>query len=56
MAIPSVDDGGGPVVEPGASGRIISTGLLFPGMPFIRYDTGDKAQLVARRMRQMAIV
>jgi len=41
-----VDDSGALVVTPGASGRIVSTGLLFPGMPFIRYDTGDSAQLV----------
>jgi len=41
-----VDDSGAPLVTPGASGRIVSTGLLFPGMPFIRYDTGDSAQLV----------
>jgi phenylacetate-CoA ligase len=41
-----VDDSGAAVVAPGACGRIVSTGLLFPGMPFIRYDTGDSAQLV----------
>lgn len=38
---------GAPIVTAGAVGRIISTGLLFPGMPFIRYDTNDYAQLVA---------
>lgn len=41
-----VDESGAPLVTPGASGRIVSTGLLFPGMPFVRYDTGDVAQLV----------
>jgi phenylacetate-CoA ligase len=42
-----LDENGVPIVTPGASGRIVSTGLLFPGMPFIRYDTGDSAELVA---------
>jgi phenylacetate-CoA ligase len=42
-----VDESGAPVSVPGASGRIVSTGLLFSGMPFIRYDTGDSARLVA---------
>lgn len=35
-----------PVTEPGRSGRIISTGLLFRGMPLIRYDTRDEGELV----------
>ncbi len=43
-----LDENDAPVVTPGASGRVVSTGLLFPGMPFIRYDTGDSAELVAR--------
>lgn len=58
-----VDDDGEPVTEPGRSGRIISTGLLYPGMPFIRYDTGDRATLVdlphagnAYRLRLSGIV
>ncbi|HML06957.1 MAG TPA: CoF synthetase [Xanthobacteraceae bacterium] len=42
-----VDANGAAVATPGACGRIVSTGLLFPGMPLIRYETGDKAQLVA---------
>jgi phenylacetate-CoA ligase len=42
-----VDAEGAPVTAPGTRGRIVSTGLLFQGMPFIRYDTGDTAELVA---------
>jgi phenylacetate-CoA ligase len=42
-----VDEDGRPVTVPGTTGRLISTGLLFPGMPFLRYDTGDTAELVA---------
>ncbi len=37
---------GHPVTEPGRMGRIVSTGLQFTGMPFIRYDTGDEATLI----------
>lgn len=58
-----VDDDGQPVTEQGRNGRIISTGLLYPGMPFIRYDTGDRATLVdlphagnAHRLRLSHIV
>ncbi|HRJ68452.1 MAG TPA: hypothetical protein PK812_02505 [Beijerinckiaceae bacterium] len=36
-----------PVTQPGARGRLVSTGLLFKGMPFLRYDTRDEATLVA---------
>ena len=42
-----LDEVGAPVTNIGASGRIISTGLLFHGMPFIRHDTGDTGELVA---------
>jgi len=42
-----VDDSGHVVTTPGESGRIVSTGLLFRGMPLIRYDTGDTAELVS---------
>lgn len=41
-----VDDEGRRVVEPGRRGRIVGSGLLFHGMPLIRYDTGDAATLV----------
>lgn len=37
---------GRPVTEPGAQGRIVGTGLVSTGMPFIRYDTEDLAELV----------
>ncbi len=42
-----LDAAGEPVTRPGATGRVVSTGLLFRGMPLIRYDTGDEAELVA---------
>lgn len=41
-----VDDEGRPIVTPGQAGRVVSTGLMFRGMPLIRYDTRDMAQLV----------
>lgn len=36
-----------PVTQPGQRGRLVTTGLLFKGMPFIRYDTRDEATLIA---------
>lgn len=36
-----------PVTTPGQRGRLVSTGLLFKGQPFIRYDTRDEATLIA---------
>jgi phenylacetate-CoA ligase len=42
-----VDADGVPVTEPGREGRVVGTGFLSTGMPFIRYDTGDFAELVA---------
>lgn len=41
-----LDDDGQPVTELGAEGRIVGTGFLSTGMPFIRYDTEDRAILV----------
>jgi phenylacetate-CoA ligase len=41
-----VDNSGAVVTRPGQMGRIVSTGLLFRGMPLIRYQTGDRAKLV----------
>lgn len=46
-----LDDAGIPVTQPGTSGRIVSTGLQFFGMPFIRYETGDRATLIERPNR-----
>jgi phenylacetate-CoA ligase len=42
-----LDDDGAAITTPGRSGRIVSTGLLFRGMPLIRYQTGDTAELVS---------
>ena len=47
-----VDDAGAVLHESGATGRLLGTGLLFHGMPFIRYDTGDVAELVAAPSEQ----
>lgn len=41
-----VDDHGMQVVRSGHRGRIVSTGFLSKGMPLLRYDTGDTAELV----------
>lgn len=41
-----LDDDDLPVTEPGREGRIVATGFLSTGMPFIRYDTRDFARLV----------
>jgi phenylacetate-CoA ligase len=41
-----VDDEGRPVTEVGKEGRIVGTGFLSTGMPFIRYDTEDRATLI----------
>jgi phenylacetate-CoA ligase len=41
-----VDDEGRPITEVGKEGRIVGTGFLSTSMPFIRYDTEDRATLV----------
>ena len=41
-----VDECGQPITEPGQEGRVIGTGFLSTGMPFIRYDTEDRARLI----------
>jgi phenylacetate-CoA ligase len=41
-----VDENDQPITEPGREGRLIGTGFLSTGMPFIRYDTHDRATLV----------
>jgi phenylacetate-CoA ligase len=47
-----VDAKGDPVTRPGQEGRLVGTGFLSTGMPFIRYDTGDCAELVAPASRE----
>jgi len=41
-----VDQAGRPVERAGQRGRLVGTGFLSVGMPMIRYDTGDLANLV----------
>lgn len=41
-----LDDSGQRITTPGVTGRVVSTGLLMRGMPLLRYDTGDRAELV----------
>lgn len=41
-----VDENDQPITEPGREGRLIGTGFLSTGMPFLRYDTHDRATLV----------
>lgn len=41
-----VDNSGLPITKAGQRGRIVGTGLQFTGLPFLRYDTGDVADLV----------
>jgi len=47
-----VDAEGNVVTRPGEEGRLVGTGFLSTGMPFIRYDTGDCAELVAPASRE----
>lgn len=47
-----VDDAGIPITRAGHEGRVIGTGFVSTGMPFIRYDTGDRARLVERPSRE----
>lgn len=42
-----VDEQGEPVATIGTEGRLVGTGFISTGMPFIRYDTEDRATLVA---------
>lgn len=41
-----LDEQGQPITTPGVEGRVVGTGFLSTGMPFIRYDTEDRATLV----------
>lgn len=42
-----IDAEGQPVIKPGRKGRIVATGFTSRGMPLVRYDTGDDAELAA---------
>ena len=57
-----LDETGAAVTRPGLRGRLVGTGFLSTGMPFIRYETGDTAELMQQpdeangwRMRVRAI-
>lgn len=41
-----VGEDGRPVRKPGEKGHIVSTGLMCVGMPLVRYDTEDEAELI----------
>ncbi len=41
-----LDEHDQPITTPGVEGRVVGTGFLSTGMPFIRYDTEDRATLV----------
>jgi phenylacetate-CoA ligase len=43
-----VDDNGTAITEPGREGRLLGTGLTGKAMPFLRYDTEDRATLIER--------
>jgi phenylacetate-CoA ligase len=47
-----LDENNDPVIQPGREGRIVGTGFLSTGMPFIRYDTGDFGRLVELPTRE----
>lgn len=41
-----IGDDGAPVTRIGQEGRLVGTGFVSTGMPFIRYDSQDRAKLV----------
>lgn len=47
-----VDDAGVPITELGREGRLVGTSFITRGMPFIRYDTEDRATLVTAATRE----
>ena len=49
-----VDQKGQSVTEPGQVGRLVATGFTTKGLPLVRYDTGDDAELVALPSRDNA--